>query len=242
MKKTYLVTAVAGLLALCFAATALALEPTAMKESVSGPGGAGVPCPLAANTNGTAANLKWYNLCSGYIWLFSAWGPGDQIGVHFDDAAVNDGNDIKRTITYFRNILPNYGQLVDIFVDLDNNEDGCPEGNLLSDIGMDPGLRWNCSEFNADIPAGTNGLVVRARHYGGPSPTFVTDGARQERCLGPSPAHSWYYGTDGSQCLSWIGPDGTNDNWVFWLILDTEEPCINATESKSWGAVKGLYR
>jgi hypothetical protein len=244
MKKSYLVTAIAGLLALCVVSGALALEPTAIRESLNNePGGAGFPCPLTPNTNGTAANLKWYNLCAGYIWIYTAWTAGEGIGTHFDNAEVNDGNDVKRTITYFRNVVPSYNQTVDIYVDLDNNNDGCIDGPFLSDPDLDPGLRWNCSEFNADIPCGTSGLIVRTEHDGGAAPSIATDGARQERCPLPNPPpHTWYYGVGGSSCLALVGPDGTYDNWVAWLILDDEDPCINATESKSWGNIKGLYK
>jgi hypothetical protein len=244
MKKSYLVTVVAGLLALVMAACAFALEPTAIRESLGdAPGGAPPPCLLPINTNGSAANLSWYNVCSGYIWIFSAFSANEQVGTHFPDAAVNDGNDIKRTITYFRNVVPSYNQTVDIYVDLDNNQDGCPEANILSDLNLDPGLRWNCSEFAADIPCQTSGLVVRISHDGGAAPTIATDGARQDRCVGPSNPNSWYYGIGGTVCLGWVGPDGTRDNFLTWLILDDEDPCPgNANESKSWGNIKGLYK
>lgn len=248
MKKSYLVTAIAGLLALCVVSGALALEPTLLRESLNNePGGAGAPCALLVSTNGSAANLRWYNVCSGYIWIFSAFAANEQVGTHFDNVEVNDANDIKRTITYFRNVVPNYSQTVDIFVDIDNNKDGCLDGDpllpLLSDFNLDPGLRWNCSDFAADIPCLTNGLIVRISHDGGAAPTIATDGARQDRCLGPSTAHSWYYGPGASVCLGWIGPDGSRDNFLTWLILDTEVECPpSATESKSWGNIKGLYK
>jgi len=249
MKKTYLVTAVAALLALCTAVGAFAIEPYALRESANPPGGApGVSCPLSTSTNGSAANYKWYNLCAGYIWIYTAWGAGDAVGTQFggvDQPQVNGDNDVKRTITYFRNVVPAYNQTVDVFVDVDANLDGCidnPGSPLLSDLNLDPGLRWNCSDFNANIPCDVNGLIVRLQHDGGAAPTFATDGARQERCPYTAPQKSWYYGVNGSTCLQLVGPDGSFDNWVLWLVLDTSEPCINATESKSWGEVKGLYR
>lgn len=251
MKKSYMVTVVACVLALCMAASAFAIEPFAMKESKEAPGGAsGVPCILNGNTNGSAANYRWYNLCSGYIWLFSGWTNGDEMGVLFGgptNTAVSGDNDIKRTITYFRNVVPAYNQTVDVFVDVANSG-GTPLANIVADYNLDPGMRWNCSTFNASIPCGTDYVVVRGRHDGGAAPTMVTDGPR-EACNTDQFARSYYYGTnaigDGlpvAQTLLWIGPLGTPDNWLYWLILDTSDPCVNAVENTSWGSVKGLYR
>ncbi|MFN0150675.1 MAG: hypothetical protein ACKVU1_08190 [bacterium] len=245
MKKTYLVTAVAALLALCTAVGAFALEPYAIRENVNAPGGAGGPCALSASTNGTAANYRWYNVCSGYIWIFSALSQGEGFGVRFGGAsqpAVNGDNDVKRGITYWRNVVANYGQTVDIYLDADSNGDGCPEANLASDLNLDPGLRWNCSDFGVSIPCGDTNVVLRGVHDGGAAPTIASDGPFTATCDPNAPNQSFYYGINGSACLSWVGPDGTFDNFLFWLVLDTSAPCVNATESKSWGEVKGLYR
>jgi len=246
MKKTYLVTAVAALLALCTAVGAFALEPYAIRESVNAPGSGSTSCALAASTNGNAANYKWYNLCSGYIWLFSGLSANEGFGVKFggtSQPAVNDENDVKRAITYWRNVVQNYSQFVDIYVDADDG-DGCPNANIGADLDMDAGLRWNCSDFNAAIPCGVTSVIVRAVHHGGAAPTLASDGPFSATCFPNAPQQSYYYGLNGSACLAWVGPDGTFDNFVFWLVLDVDNelPCQNATESKSRGEVKGLYR
>jgi hypothetical protein len=243
MKKSYLVTAVAGLLALCSVASAFAVEPYLLRESTNGdPGQAGTPCVLTGNTDGTAANYRWYNVCSGYIWIFSAWVANEGVGVLYGGAgneAVSDANDVKRTITYFRNVVQNYSQTVDVFLDR-GTASGCIEANIASDLNLDPGLRWNCSEFNANIPAGEDYLVVRQQHDGGAAPTFATDGPFANACDPNPPSRSYYYGLNGSACLVWPGQTDAADNWLQWLILDVGIP--SAVENKSWGNIKGLYR
>ena len=81
------------------------------------------PCILPNGTNGTAANYRWYNLCSGYIWIYSGWCPGEGVGVLFGGPSqpeVRGDNNVKRAITYFRNVGYGYHGEVDVFVDVDN--------------------------------------------------------------------------------------------------------------------------
>ena len=73
----------------------------AMRESVGGPQtGAPMPCaPLSAQRNGNCGNYRWYNVCSGYIWLFGVPdAPGEGAGVQFGGAlqpCVAPGNVVK---------------------------------------------------------------------------------------------------------------------------------------------------
>jgi hypothetical protein len=243
MRKALLVTVIAALGLACLALPALAVEAARLKETRGdAPGGAPVPCVATANINGTCGNYRWYNFCSGYIWIYSAWVAGDEVGEEFNSAdampCVAPGNVVKRTITYFRNTIPNYNQLVDVILNADAGAgDGCPDAVIAQDLGLDPALRWNCSNFGAAIPAGVTALVVSQRHYGGTGPTFATDGAVEALCPEPAP-HSFYYGVGRTQCLAIVGPLGTYDNWPIWLVIDGG----TATENTSWGKIKGLYQ
>jgi hypothetical protein len=245
MKKSFLVTAVAGLLALCAVASAFAVEPYLMRESTnSDPEGAGNPCVLGGNTNGTAANYRWYNACANYIWIFTNWAAGEGVGVLYGGAGnemVAEGNDVKRTITYFRNIVQNYNQTVDIYLD-NATATGCLTSNIASDLNLDPGLRWNCSEFNARLCGTTGYVVIRQQHDGGAAPTFASDGPFKNACDPNPPQRSYYYGLNGSACIPWPGQTDAWDNFFNWLILDVGAPCQNAVEPTSWGNIKGLYK
>ncbi|MFN0151440.1 MAG: hypothetical protein ACKVU1_12120 [bacterium] len=205
-----LVAATLALLVASLPATTHGLEPYAIKEG-SNPNLSSGPCALAGNTNGTAANYRWYNACSGYIWIFAGLEEGESNGVLYGgpfQPAVNDGNTVRRAITYWRNVAPGYGQTVDIFLDSDTDGDGCPDAVLASDFNLDPGLRWNCSEFNAPIPTGVTHVVVRTVHHGGASPAWATDGPFAETC-NPNPIQrSYYYGVDGSGAFRGSAPAG----------------------------------
>lgn len=244
MKKSYSMTVVVGLLVLCMAASAFALEATAIREADGQAGGGSVPCPLSTSTDGDCANYFWANLCSGYIWVFSAWAADEAVGTRFGGAsqpAVNASNTCKRVITYLRNTIPNYNQTIDVYLDNDPNGDGCPDGVIASDIAIDPGERWNCSDFGVCFQS--DYAIVREVHDGGAAPSFVTDGPFTSVCDPNGTDNSYYYGVGTVACIDWrlLSPLGRGDNFLSWVIVDCGG-CVNSTENTSWGAVKGLYQ
>lgn len=216
-------------------------NPVALSER-KGEAGAGLatPCPLTS-TDGSCANYRWYNLCSGYLWIYGDWACGEAVGVQFggpEQPCVAPGNVVKRAITYYRNVRAGYGT-VDVHIDADDNGDGCPDATLASDLDLDPGLRWNCSEFNVCIPSGF--VIIRTHLDGGGEPTLATDGPFSEACDPIGVPRSFYYGINGSACIPWQGPTSRYDNFLCWLIVDSGD-CSTSTESTSWGRLKGLYR
>ena len=210
-------------------------------------GAQATPCLLPSSTNGTAANYRWYNVCSGYIWIFNDWCAGEGVGVLFGGPSqpeVSGDNNVGRAITYYRNVVYSYNNEINVFIDVDNEGDGCPDYTIASDLFLSPALRWNCSEFNVDIPCGVEYLIVRTVHALTDLPrnvSFATDGPYSANCDPNSAPRSFYYGL-GDVCQPWLGPNGNPDNFLYWLILDSSEPCVNAVESTSWGRIKGLFR
>jgi hypothetical protein len=244
-------SAIACLLALVtLTSAAHAFEPPiAIKEQDGAlPPGLGAPCALAASTDGTCANYRWYNLCAGYLWIYSFGAPSEAVGTRFggpEQPCVDPCRRAKRMITYWRNIAPNYDQTVDIYLDDDPGLDGCPDITLASDLNLDPGLRWNCSE--AGVCFASRGAIVRLVHDGGSAPGGLsTDGPRTQDCDPLGTPRSYYYGIGTTACLPWVGPTGRADNFLTWLIVDSGPACADcpptATERTSWGGVKGLYR
>jgi hypothetical protein len=189
--------------------------------------------------NGSCANYRWFNLCSGYIWLWET-DEGDASGVLFggpEQPCVASGNVVRRAITYFRDVVPGYNQTVDVFLDRDDG-DGCPEQALISDLDMDAALRWNCSEFDYTIPDGASYLIVRARNDSF-LPYHATDNAAfspecYEGSVSRSYAYAWW-----ADCISVEEVTGRPENFPYWLVIDSVP---NATRSRSWGAIKGLFR
>ncbi len=215
--------------------------PIALRETRGeAPGGAPIPCALPASRTGDCGNYRWYNVCSGYIWIYPQWARGEGAGVLFGGGAqpcVTPGNRVEKAITYFRNVIPNYNLTVDVFLDRDDEGDGCPDGIIASDLDLDPGLRWNCSTLDACIP--TEHVIVRTEHTGCVAPSFATDGPFSIVCDPYGIARSYFYDDDGT-CLLWTGPTNRQDNFLYWLIVDGGG-CPTATEATTWGHIKGLY-
>ena len=160
---------------------------------------------------------------------------------------VSPGHRVKRAIYYFRNVLPNYGNTVDLHLDADCNNDGCPDGPLGVLANFDPGLRWHCAEFGACIPCG--GVIGRQVHRGPYEPSFATDGPTyppgSPNTCDPShsPTHSFLYSANGLSCAPWnVNLDTAPDDFLQWLVVDDDPTCATATENASWGSIKGLYR
>jgi hypothetical protein len=199
-------------------------------------------CSLGPNLNGSCANYRWYNLCSGYIWIYNGFTSGEGVGVRFggtEHPCVKPQNRVKRGIYYFRNVVPDYSQTVDLYLDADCNQDGCPDFVIAKQLNYDPGLRWNCVNYGACIPC--DGVVLRQVHDGGILPTFATDGPFKSDCdPAHSPSHSYYY--SGADCSLWDGLSTDHDDFLMWLIVDSDPTCVTVTGATSWGAIKGLYR
>ena len=221
-----------------WALPAFAVEAVSILESdgLSAPAGANLPCSILSSLNGTCGNLRYYNICTGYIWIYNHWVAGAGVGVRFDGPCIAPGHSLKRAITYYRNIAPGYAP-VDVHVDVDRNNDGCPDYTIVSELSLDPALRWNCTAL-ADIcvPADALAIIVRQVHRGGIVPTFVTDGPTSP-CDPLGTPHSYYY--DG-QCWGLFGPPGgREENFLTWLVVD--QGCATSTASSTWGSLKGLF-
>jgi hypothetical protein len=230
---------------LAFAWDAQAFESYPVKESAGAPGSATPACPLGANRNGTCANLRYYNQCSAYIWIYSGIPANDAYGTRFDGPCLaSPAQLIKRAITYYRATVPAYGQTVDVFLDRDSNNDGCRDGVIAADLGLDPGERWNCSNFHVCVPvqAGQS-VIVRSVKRGSNAPNWSTDGPYSSVCDPVGLARSFYYPATGG-CLPWsqVGPTGRNDNFLTHLIIDNDVTCVTANENATWGRIKGLFQ
>ncbi len=257
MNRAIRVPVLVTLLCLSVHREASAISPPVLVKEGSGGADAGAtPCNLPSNRNGDCANYRWYNVCSGYIWIYSMQ-ENEAMGILFggpEQPCVAPGNVVKRAITYYRNVYSYCYTNVNVYLDRDDQGDGCPDGVLASDLNFDPGERWNCSNFNVTIPAGVSHLIVRQSRttdpgycgcqWGYPCPppgenAFATDGPYTQSCDPVGIPRTFYYGVNMSACVPLIGPTGRHDNVLTWLIVDGGP---TATQTTSWGSIKGLYR
>ena len=219
---------IAALLVVVVVSPVFALERRAVRENDGVANSAARPgCPLTPSMDGTLGNYRSYNLCSGYIWIYSGFQPGEGVGVRF--GGPNQplgqrgciGGGIKRGIYYFRNTVPGYGQYVDLYLDTDDNDDGCPDGVLSSVLNVDPAERWNCVNYGGGVGGAAESVILRQVRVGSIAPSFATDGPYSATCdpVGRE-ARSFFYGANGSSCVPWQGPTSRVDNIIALLIVD----------------------
>ena len=238
MKKLLLVS----FLALAFAAGAVAdIDKFAMQEAV-------VPHSDGGATG--ACSIIYYNLCSGWLWLFSGFVPGDMAGVVFDlptDCNKVVGEDCANTgfWWYWRYTLPDYGYSLsyDLY-EVDANM--CLTTSVGSLAAQDPVERWN---YYAGLGSTIGDFAaIVATWDGGTLPYLGTEhntnnAGSPVACPGfvLTVGHGYIWGNVGSvYCPPYhIAHDGYVD-----VLMDAgfECPTPSSTEDASWGGIKNLFR
>ena len=240
MKKLLLV----AFLALAFAAAANAdFQREAVQEAVvpHGDGGATGFC-----------SIIYYNLCAGWLWTWSGWAEGDELGVYFDlptDCGKVPGEDCENLGSwwYWRYTQPTYGY--EVHVDLwETDAAGCKTVYVGGSTNIDPIERWNnfggfgcvTSDYCALIMTWDKGTLPRFCSTNNPANI-----AAPLACAGfvvPAiPGHTFYWGGLTTQyCPPQYLADGLGPSEGF---VDSGFDCAgSATENASWGEVKGLFR
>jgi hypothetical protein len=242
MKKLLLVALLALAVGTAFADVPNAPR-TAIDEAIA---------PHATGGATGTCSIAYYNLCR-WLWVYSGFTPGDQVGVLFDlplDCGKLPGEVCENTTFwwYWRYTTPNYGySLTYNLYNLDANN--CPVGAPLGTLaGMDPTERWN---HYAGLGGGitSNITTIQAMFDKGGLPRMATDNNQSDlgdptNCPGYVPhtvIHSvtWKYGPTvycpPAYFADALGP--------VEIIMDAEFNCAaTATQNESWTGVKSLFR
>jgi len=232
-----------GVLGLLGASPARADVPIPL-ESVYDPV---LPHEVPGNRPGVCT-IKYYNLCSGWFWLWSAGVAGDEDGVVFDfpaECSTIPGEECVNTgfWWYWRYTHPGYGYTVTYrMYDVDGAF--CKAGSPLGEFcGEDPVERWNhYSGLGASLG---ERVAITASWDVGAIPFLVTDAPaknEQVECAEASPiAHSFWYGGPGYPLCP---PSAFEDQaGPCNILMDATFSCEEtAIEPASWGAIKTLFR
>ncbi|MFN8178160.1 MAG: hypothetical protein U0167_09530 [bacterium] len=246
MRSSVRVLLAAALLSVVIAAPSLALE----KQSRPFTGDNRADHWRAASS----CDIVYYNFCTGWVWIWSGWGPGDRLGVSFNSCCGNGNNTtaVGTTFVYFGTGAPaGYGftGTMDVF-DADANQ--CPTGASIASLPFLPvGGQWNTPDFGfATVPDSTFAVVITM----GPSASNPSAIESDHPAAGPTGGiacgtcysntrvnHSFYWGTNAAPlCPGSSFNDGVCDAQ---LIMDAGVRCtLVSIEPTTWGAVKNLYR
>jgi hypothetical protein len=238
--RKYFLTAFVLAASLAFATSGLALEKTAARmtdDTRPGDWNAGTTCSVA-----------YYNTCTGWVWVWSGWGPNDVIGVCFDNCCAPAGGVLTANWTYVWTAAPSgYGFTGTIAVS-DADQNCCPTAADESQTFL-PISGWNSYLWNSKFggrfvvsvthgPATGSPLAYASTHpAAGP-----TGPAACGTCYLPGVEHSFYYGTAASPlCPGSTLNDGSlcGAEWLWDAQLACQPISV---EESSFGSIKNLYR
>jgi hypothetical protein len=245
MKKLLLVSALT--LAVAFGAFADIVNKTSVAEH-----NPGIAPPVAGGGAAGSCTLVYYNFCSGWIWLWSGWTAGDQVGVNFDmpaDCGKLAGETCCLTdfFWYWRYTAPGYGFTVTYGL-YNTDANGC----LTTGVGgptLDPIERWN---YTLGFGCATSDVVaLTATWDNGTLPYAATDNNASN--LNAGPACNLDPGTPGAgTSLQYVvagttvycPPAAFADGVGYTdLAMQAYFTCdVTATEDASWGEIKSLFQ
>jgi hypothetical protein len=240
MRKFFLTAFVLAASLVC-ATSALALEKTAARLTDD-------TRPDGWNA-GSSCSVRYYNTCTGWVWIWSGWGPGDTIGACFENCCAPDGGVLATSWAYVWTAAPSgYGFTGTIAVST-ADANCCPDTQLGSQTFL-PISGWNSYAWGLNTGAGS--FVVSVTHgatsgnplaYASDHPLAGPTGPAACGSCFPTTRveHSFYYGVGGSLCPGSSLNDGS-DCGAEWL-WDAELTCIPiSVEESSFGQIKNLYR
>ncbi|MBM3319651.1 MAG: hypothetical protein FJY73_03130 [Candidatus Eisenbacteria bacterium] len=200
-------------------------------------------------------SIVYYNLCSRWLWVWSGWEPGDEVGVVFDlpadcGALPNEVCTNTEFWWYWRYTTPGWGYTI-TFNLYRVDEEGCKVGASLATIPRyDPsGTHYPGPLVFPEVVNLTGRVAITAMWDKGTLPYLATDNnaknlAAPLLCPGysPSPAHSFSCGGMGAPyCPPLPFEDAHGPVQILMEASFECRPVIGTAES-SWSAVKTLFR
>ena len=234
--RKYFVSAFVLAALLMFATSGLALEKTAVR---------GVETKGDWNAGTSSCSVGYYNICTGYIWVWSGWAANSVMGTVYDTCCLpGQDSNVTSTFFYYRTGAPaSYGFTgTASLTDVDAND--CPTATLASQPIL-PASGWNFLLWGTAVPARFAQVHVIADNLAFGSPvTVATDGAGGACgvCFPTTrTTNSYTWGTTGSPlCPGFAMNDGACN--VEFLTNATLVCAGVSVEDESWGSIKNLYR
>lgn len=240
--RKFFTTAFVLVAMLVFATSSFALEKTAARMTDDGRGDW---------TAGNSCSVVYYNYCTGWVWVWSGWGPGECLGVCFDSCCNNAGTLDVNWMYVWTGAPTGYGFTGTISVsDADNK--CCPTQAIFATQVYLPVSGWNLYVWG--IPVGA-GFVIQACHgvSAFPNPTAYATDHPAAGPTGPVACgtcypttrvnHSYQYGPATTPlCPGATFNDGICDAQLMWDIAMSNCGGPISIEDESWSKIKALYR
>jgi len=200
-----------------------------------------------ASTTGT---IRYYNNCTGWVWVWSGWSPGETMGVNFDNNCGAQFLNVSWALT-FTGVPSGYGFTGTIQAIGGQN---CGSPVLSSQSYLPPVTSgWNATAWGGiPVPNNFSVLISWGAATGFTNSTGLASDHPFAGPTGPTScgtcfpsarvSQSRYYGVAGAYCPSGTTlSDGLCDI-EFMIEVNTKcQPTIGV-EQESWGSIKNLYK
>lgn len=198
--------------------------------------------------NCATATIRYYNTCTGWIWILSGFQAADRFGVAFD---VGWGHGILCATSHFywSGAPAGWGFTGTMALhDVDDND--CPVGMPLDTQAHLPTTGWMRHEWGWGVGFDRPRILLLVTLGPGGDPPIHVATDHPAAVAGGPPAcgtcypttrqnRSWYYGTDVSCPPATLFHDPVCDAQLLW---EAEVSFVDPVEPASWARVKSLYR
>jgi hypothetical protein len=237
MRQLYRILALVAMIALTTPAAALEKTSARMIERND---------DWSASTTGT---IRYYNNCTGWVWVWSGWSPGEQMGVNFDTGSCSTRLLNASWALTFSGVPSGYA-FTGTIAALGGTD--CSAPVLASQPYLPPVTNgWNATVWGGiAVPQQFSVLITWAAMSGFTNATALASDHPFAGATGPAAcgtcfpttrtSQSRYYGVAGAYC-----PSGTTLSDGFCdieFMLDVNVKCVTSVQALSWGRIKEIYR
>lgn len=209
------------------------------------------PAPDAPDrwTRGNTCTVAYYNVCTGWIWTWTNWAPGDRVGVTFPTHCAGESGSLVANWIYVpQGAPPGYGFTgsIDVYA---TDASGCPVGSPRASQPFLPVTGWNAFGWYL-YDVGRFAVAVEL----GPAPGSPVGLASDHPAVspnGPAACGTCYPVTRVTRSFHWgqaasplcPGSPLFDGFCNAELLLDVSlVGGVFPVEPASWGRLKSLYR
>ena len=191
----------------------------------------------------TTCSVGYYNICTGWIWIWSGFADGEVLGTIYEGCCGSCGA-LTGTYLYYWTGAPAGRGFTGTHAIYAVDPDDCPVGAALSSQPWMPSSGWNLTLWSG-VPVPSRFLIMATIQDDlgfATSVALPSDGPSACGVCYPTTrtTNSYLFGHEDSP-LCPGSPLHDGHCYVEWLG-NALMSCVDSIEEKSWGAIKNLYR
>lgn len=197
--------------------------------------------------SGATIHLSYFNVCTGWTWIWTDWAVGDKFGLIVDAGVPNPQLLHLQMFDSWAHPAYAYTGVIEVY---EADENNCPVGAPYASSPILPGNMYNFPFQGESIPQHSAFVVSFKGVVWLPGVTHVATDRPSSGPTGPPACGTCYPTTRQTRSFFWqldgetFCPgvpfnDGTCNAELLWEV-GIQTPV--SVEETSWGKIKGLYR